>query len=148
MRKNYSISLRVRALADSWRLQCELIQQAQEVVFELCEECQPTVLLLVLDGTRGVCLHKVEPKRTIKLVADIGKTFPLHAAACGKVLLAHAQAYLQQKVLSSPLKAFTQYTVTDPLTLQDEIREIREKGYALSLEELTIGVAEVASPQP
>lgn len=143
---SYSIGLRVLTLSNSWRLRLELTKRSQEVMSELCRNTHQTVLLLVLEGSRGICLNKVEPERTIKLVADVGKSFPLHAAACGKVLLAYAHTDLQNMVFNSELKAYTDSTITDPKKLENEIRSIHENRCAISVEELTPGAAEIAVP--
>jgi DNA-binding IclR family transcriptional regulator len=113
---------------------------------ELCQQSHQTILLLVQEGIKGVCLHKVEPESTIKLVADVGKTFPLHAAACGKILLAFASPSLQEKILASPLERYTKTTITTQDLLKNEIEEIQQKGYAISFEEMTPGAAEIAVP--
>ena len=90
------------------------------------------LLLLVQDGYKGVCLDKVEPERTIKLVAETGKVFPLHAAACGKILLAYAQHNLQNYVLESELESYTPFTITSPAALKLEIEKIRAEVKAVS----------------
>ncbi len=144
--QNYRIGLRMLIFANTWRLRLELVRQSREVLKELCIESGQTVLLLVRDGLSGICLNKVEPGRALKLVADVGKTFPLYAAACGKILLSYSSPSLQERVLSSPIQAFTPSTITDPEALRNEIRNIREKGYALSYGEMTSGAAEIAIP--
>jgi DNA-binding IclR family transcriptional regulator len=144
--QNYRLALRVLNFANSWRLKQELTRRSWDVMNELCEQSQQTVLLLVREGTKGICQHKVEPERTIKLVADVGKTFPLHAAACGKILLAFASPSLQEKTFASPLKNYTKATITDPRLLKEEVERIQQNGYAVSFEEMTPGAAEIAVP--
>lgn len=144
--QNYRIGLRLLILANMWRFRLELNRQSKEILEDLCVSSNHTVLLLVPDGSQGICLNKVEPERTLKLVAEVGKTFPLHAAACGKILLAYSSSILQNKILSSPLQSFNSSTITDPDLLRDEIRNIRAKGYAVSNGEMTAGVAEIAFP--
>lgn len=143
---SYRIGLRLLVLANAWRFRFELVRQSMEVLEELCTQSGQTVLLLVRDGLSGICLNKAEPERALKLVADIGKTFPLYAAACGKILLAYSTPALQERVLTSPIQSFTQSTITDPEILQKEIITIREKGYARSYGEMTAGAAEIAIP--
>lgn len=144
--QGYRVALRFLLFSNSWRLRQELLLQAGEVMSELCERSGQTVLLLVLDGVHGICLNKVEPARTIKLVADVGKTFPLHAAACGKILLAYAPEELKEKIYSSPLKQYTPKTITEVDVLKKEMADIRARRCAVSVEELTSGAAELAVP--
>ena len=144
--QNYHIALRFLSFADAWRLKLELTRQARRVMNEQCAQTHQTILLLVQEGVQGICLHKVEPERTIKLVAEVGKAFPLYAAACGKILLAFAPPSFQEEILSSPLKSYTPKTITDPSALREEIRKIRREGCAISFEEMTLGAAEIAVP--
>ncbi|MDR1730590.1 MAG: IclR family transcriptional regulator [Synergistaceae bacterium] len=144
--QRYRIALRFLVFAETWRLKLELTRRARGVMDELCAQSHQTILLLVQDGTRGVCLHRTEPERTIKLVAEVGKTFALHAAACGKILLAFSPAALQEKILASTLFSYTPMTLTEPSLLKEEIEKIRRRGYALSFEEMTPGAAEIAVP--
>jgi DNA-binding IclR family transcriptional regulator len=144
--QSYRIGLRLLILANTWRLRFELVRQSREALEELGGESGQTVLLLVREGMSGICLNKVEPRRALKLVADVGKTFPLYAAACGKVLLAYAPSSLREKILASPIQSFTPSTITDPAVLRHEIGTIREKGYAHSRGEMTAGAEEIAVP--
>ncbi len=144
--QSYHIALRLLTLSNAWRLRLVLTRRAAGIMDELCEKSAQTVLLLVPEETKGICQHKVEPERTIKLVADVGKTFPLHAAACGKILLSFAPASLQKKIFESPLESYTPQTLTTPELLREEVKKIRENGYAVSFEEMTPGAAEIAVP--
>jgi DNA-binding IclR family transcriptional regulator len=144
--QNYRVALRLLGFANAWRLKLELTRRAQDIMDELCRESRQTILLLVQDGMKGICLHKVEPERTIKLVADVGKTFPLHAAACGKILLAFTSPSFQEKIFTLPFERYTKATITEPILLKKEIEKIRRNGYAISFEEMTPGAAEIAVP--
>lgn len=144
--QSYRIGFKFLSLTNSWRLRLELTRHSHDEMQALSDKSGQTILLLVPDGYRGICLDKVEPERTIKLVAEIGKIFPLHAAACGKILLAYAKQNLQNYILESPLDPFTQFTITSPAALRKEISKIRAASKAISVEEMTIGAAEIAVP--
>ena len=143
---NYRMGFRLLMLADMWRLRQELNRQSKTVLENLSLRTNQTSLLLVPSGTSGVCLNKVEPERSLKLVAEVGKTFPLHAAACGKILLAFSSSALQNKIFSSTLRSFTSSTIIDTAVLRKEIETIRLQGYAVSFGEMTAGAAEVGVP--
>jgi DNA-binding IclR family transcriptional regulator len=59
-------------------------------------------------------------------------TIPLHACAPGKALLAYQTESFIQSVLRQPLKAFTSQTQIDKDALLEELKEIRQQGYALN----------------
>lgn len=143
---SYRIGFKLLSMTNSWRLRLELTRHSHDEMVRLCDESSQTILLLVLDGYRGICLDKVEPERTIKLVAEMGKVFPFHAAACGKILLAFAHEGLRNHILESSLETYTPFTLTDPDKLSAEIEKIRGEKKAISVEEMTLGAAEIAVP--
>ena len=143
---SYRIGFKLLSMTNSWRLRLELTRHSHDEMVKLCDESRQTILLLVLDGYRGICLDKVEPERTIKLVAEMGKVFPLHAAACGKILLAFAHPSLQNHILESPLEPYTPLTIIAPSKLRLEIEKIRKERKAVSVEEMTFGAAEIPVP--
>jgi DNA-binding IclR family transcriptional regulator len=74
-----------------------------------------------------------------------GVPLPLASGAGGRVLLAHADSTLIERVLaeSSPVTA---WTVTDPRRLRRELEAIRRTGIARSAQECVVGAAAVAVP--
>jgi DNA-binding IclR family transcriptional regulator len=92
-------------------------------------------------------LDKIEPRTYgIRLFSAIGKDFPLHCTAMGKTLLAFSEQELKSQVLSGKLDSFTEYTITDPTILAEELEKIRKNGYAIDREEITRGIVCVAAP--
>ena len=77
----------------------------------------------------------------------VGARLPLHASALGKALLAHAPAHVREAVLEPPvLQPLTRATIVRTSLLRDHLAEVRRRGYAISNEELRLGVGGVAAP--
>ncbi|GEM83951.1 AMP-binding protein [Meiothermus hypogaeus] len=68
-----------------------------------------------------------------------------HALALGKAVLAFLDAEAQAPHLQN-LRAFTHLTITDPLTLEEELTKVRQMGFAVELEEHADGISGVAAP--
>lgn len=68
-----------------------------------------------------------------------------HALALGKAVLAYMDGQTQVPYLQS-LKAFTRLTITDSLTLEEELAKVRQMGFAVEIEEHTDGISGVAAP--
>jgi len=68
-----------------------------------------------------------------------------HALALGKAVLAYMDSQAQAPHLQN-LKAFTRLTITDPLTLEEELAKVRQMGFAVEIEEHTDGISGVAVP--
>ena len=67
----------------------------------------------------------------------VGGTFPLHASATGKLILAELDDARIEELLPAELPRYTPRTVTSRTALLDEVHQVREQGYAVSREGLT-----------
>ncbi|ADD28063.1 AMP-binding protein [Meiothermus ruber] len=77
------------------------------------------------------------------LVDQVSEGF--HALALGKAVLAYMDSQAQAPHLQD-LKAYTRLTITDPLTLEEELAKVRQMGFAVELEEHADGISGVAAP--
>ena len=64
----------------------------------------------------------------------------------GKALLAYLPQQRLERILAKGLPRFTEETITDPILLQEELKKVRQQGYAVAQEELEIGLSAVAAP--
>lgn len=126
----------------------ELRSIALPIMEEMSAESGETVLLQVVspEGDRVVCIERVERRRGLRLILDVGSTAPLHAGCSSKVLLAYLDAPTVDRVLASHLEALTPHTVTDPSVIRAQLDEVRRAGFAVSFEETDEGVAGVSAP--
>ena len=72
----------------------------------------------------------------------VGLAVPLHCSALGKVLLAFGAATMP----SEPYQARTPRSITTRAALEAELAAVRERGYAITDEELEPGLVAVAAP--
>ena len=145
--KKYRGSLKIAKLGASVIENVDLRAVARPYLQRLHEMTGHTCHLGIINGTRGVYLDKIEPRTYgIRLFSAIGKDFPLHCTAMGKTLLAFSETALKSQILTGKLDSFTEYTITDPTILADELEKIRKDGYAIDREEITIGIVCVAAP--
>jgi IclR family acetate operon transcriptional repressor len=107
-----------------------------------------TVLLQVVspEGDRVVCIERVQQRRGLRLILDVGSTAPLYAGCSSKVLLAYFDQASIDKVLAGELRPVTPHTIVDPQEIREQLHRIRQQGYALSFEETDEGVAGVSVP--
>jgi DNA-binding IclR family transcriptional regulator len=101
----------------------------------------------VLNNDVGVYIDKIEASSFgLRLHSEIGKSFPLHCTAMGKVLLSCSDAALVRRVTKRKLEAFTPQTITDAKSLRQELKRVEADGYAVDNEEITRGFVCVAAP--
>jgi DNA-binding IclR family transcriptional regulator len=76
----------------------------------------------------------------------LGGTYPIHASATGKVLLAELTDERVAGELPEKLESYTPHTITSRKALIKELHQVREQGYAILDDELEEGLFVVACP--
>jgi DNA-binding IclR family transcriptional regulator len=99
-------------------------------------------------GPDVVYLETRESQHSTRLVSRVGRTLPAHATALGKALLAELTNEEIQALLPETLTARTPNTVTSREKLLMQCEQIRERGYALEVEEGSLGVRCAAAVIP
>ena len=127
--------------------QIDLTTSARPVMEELMEKTQTSVFLGILNWDHVTVLDIVESRQDLKITAPIGTTISLFAGAVGKVFLASMEAEQTKKIVESKgLPRFTENSIVDSELYYQELRRVRDKGYAVDDEEYILGVRAVASP--
>jgi DNA-binding IclR family transcriptional regulator len=88
--------------------------------------------------------HVFRPDESVQQV-QTGSTYPLHATALGKVLLAYDPRAVRA-LGAGPLESFTYRTVTDRSRLLRDLADVRDHGWAAAVEEHKPGQAGIAAP--
>ncbi|WP_336785858.1 IclR family transcriptional regulator [Paenibacillus sp. MMO-177] len=120
---------------------------ARPHLIKLSQETGQTAHLVVLDGSEGVYIDKVEGAKAAIRYSRIGRRVPLHSSAVGKVLA----AYLPEPELDRILANYhyhvqTSHTITNEADLRAELELVRYKGVAYDREENEQGVRCTAAP--
>jgi DNA-binding IclR family transcriptional regulator len=100
--------------------------------------------LAVLEDLEVLFVERLSAPGAVVNVTRVAGRLPLHASSSGLVLLAHAPADLQERVLTGPLGAFRRTTLTDPARLRRFLADVRRTGYAFCagfIDEETTGIA-------
>jgi len=118
-----------------------LVRMAREPLERLAADTGETVNLAVAQGEAAVNVHQVQTAHFVGMTDWTGRSAPLHATANGKVLLAFGAA-----PLPSALPALTPHTLTSLDRLTEELDRARERGFAVAVEELELGLNAVAAP--
>ena len=116
-------------------------------LMNLHKETGHTCHLGIRNGNMGVYIDKIESQDYgIKLFSEVGRSFPLHCTALGKVLLASMDPEKRKEILNGELESYTPRTITHPSILEEELEQVRERGYGVDHEEITRGIICVAAP--
>jgi DNA-binding IclR family transcriptional regulator len=104
-----------------------------------------TVHLAIRHGDEALYLHRMQGRRSIPIVSDVGSRLPLHSTGVGKVLLAHAPVDVQERVLAR-LTRITPYTITRSDVLRTQLDRVGRDGLATTSEEMSLGACSLAVP--
>ncbi|WP_204009690.1 IclR family transcriptional regulator [Sphaerimonospora thailandensis] len=146
-RGKYRLGFAVVRLAGSVAGRMDVTQQSMPICRRLAEEIEETVNIAVLRSHYAVNLDQVRGTSAVAAHNWVGRLTPVHATSSGKVLLAHLDAARRAELLGAAgLESFTPNTVTSGEALERELTAVRERGYALAMEELEIGLNAMAAP--
>jgi len=123
-----------------------LRQAAQAYIRSLAEFTQETINISILDGEECINVESIRSPKSIRYAGRLGRRTPLHCTSTGKVQLTYMSPEQRQKILSQPLGAYTQHTITDPITLRIALAAVCDQGYAISNEEFEEGLVAIAAP--
>ena len=125
----------------------DIRQSCRPALKSLQETLGNVVTLSICDEDTGIYIDKIEPSDFgLRLHSEIGKSFPLHCTAMGKIHLAYGSAGSRERVLASQLDAYTDSTITDPMALMSELDRVRSQGYAIDDEEISRGLTCIGAP--
>jgi DNA-binding IclR family transcriptional regulator len=140
------LSTRWLRLADATHASMTEWAGAGEILEDLVGRTRQTAFLSVLVANEAVCIDWRRGRRGVEVLAlRPGKSLPLYAGAAGRVMLAFGvdtAAYLK----GGPFPALTPRTLVDPGTLAQDARLTRERGYALSEQDVTTGINAIGMP--
>lgn len=125
-----------------------LHRDAHRFLVEMSQRSHETVSLAMHTPGGVICLDRVNsPHTMISMRTEIGARFPAHCTAVGKAVLAYlSNEEIDAIVRTNGLQRFTPFTLTRIGELQSNLRQIRQRGYALDNQELERGLSGVAAP--
>ena len=145
--RRYLLGPKVMKLATMYEQLNPLPTVARRVFESYADQFEHNFYLGTLYQYDVVYVAVLDGRGPIKIATDLGAVTGLHSTAIGKILLAFQDDEFTLGFLeASGLPSFTPRTITDPAILWEQIREIRERGYALNDGEELEDVAAVGVP--
>lgn len=106
-----------------------------------------TTQCAILDDTDVVVLDRVRSKEVVNWDIGVGSRLPVYCTAMGKAILAFLDKGAQIEVLGKiRFERLTLHTIDSPEGLKVDLDRIRQCGYVLSDQELTVGLRSIAAP--
>lgn len=99
-----------------------------------------------MEGENVICLYYVESKDTSMFFVRTGFAMPPHATSAGKAIQAYMPLDQVQRIYLNNHDKLTSHTKINIESFIKELEDVRIQGYAVSDEELQLGVQGVACP--
>jgi len=143
-----ALSLKFLELGTKVQRQCNIARIARPYIEKLMKDTRENANLCALAGDDVIYLdHVHSDEHMLQCFTSLGTRVPLYATSVGKALLSQRReseikAYLKR---IKPI-SFTEKTCVTKAKLVDELRKVKDKGYALDNEEREAGIRCIGAP--
>ncbi len=145
--KHYRLGIHLIELGNSALSSTGLARIARPFLEKLWDQTGKNVTLLLFHGLMRTAIVNMATHETLSARPAPIEINTMHATGSGKLLLAYLpDQEFAQFMKQTRLDRFNQNTITDPQKLVEELRDIRQKGYAIDREEHGIGIRCIATP--
>ena len=145
----YRLGLRIIEYSNSFYNSFDFRQIAKPFLKKICLETGLTTFLTAWYNGRSICIDSIAPSRNANthLFVEIGKEMPFHSAASAKILLAYQPSEDIKRIINEKtLPKYTSKTIINPKKLEENLSEIRHKGFSVCDEELEEGIKAISVP--
>lgn len=142
----YEIGRRLWELGLSAPIQVRLREVALPYLQALYEATRENVHLAVRDGNAALYVEKLAGHQSVPIVSRNGARLPLHATGVGKAMLAYESREFREQYLGHHLVRCTPYTIVQSGRMAADLERTVTQGYAVTIEEMTLGSCSVAAP--
>jgi DNA-binding IclR family transcriptional regulator len=144
----YSIGVRALFAGTSYLDKDPVVQLAAPMLTAMRNELDETVHLARLDRGDVVYLASKESAHHLRTSSRIGRRLPAYSCSLGKALLADRPDDVVAALVPTPMVPSTPHTITDLPALLADLTRTRARGWAMELEENTVGLGCVAVSVP
>ncbi|MQA26124.1 MAG: helix-turn-helix domain-containing protein [Micromonosporaceae bacterium] len=146
-RGKYRLGVGIVRLAGATAARLDVVQESRLVCRRLATETGETVNIVMLSDGAALYVDQVAGSSALQPHNWVGRRLPLHATSNGKVLLAfRREGESLSELLETPLKRFTDRTITTTRALKAELDTVRRQGYAAAVDEFEVGLTAVGAP--
>lgn len=145
--RGYALTPRVLELGVAYVRSTGLWDVARPHLERLVARTNESCSIAQLDGSDIVYVARVAVPKIVSLTVQIGTRFPALPTSLGKVQLAALPLAELEAVLAMPTRSgLVPRWQPDRAERDAELRQVRARGWALTDEQLTLGIRSVAAP--
>ena len=118
-----------------------------QLLEDIAKQVSETVNFSVPEEKGMVYKDRVETDWAFRIQLPVGTHVPFHCTASGKTYLSSLGPKAREAAVESlAMEQLTQNTIADPQALLEQLKEVRQAGYALDNEEFIEGMVAIAVP--
>lgn len=145
--RTYRLGSEVLRLAALREAAVPLLSVSGDVLKQLSDETGETSHMSLVRGTQlNALAYRYSAAHATRVMMEDAQVLSFHATSSGLAVLAFAEPEFIDQILSAPLRAFTNQTLTDPHAVQARLDEIRQTGIAVSVGGFEADVYSHAAP--
>jgi IclR family acetate operon transcriptional repressor len=138
--RKFRLGPAVGQLAHVWTSSLNISALGQSMMQRVWECSGETVALFVPQGPMRLCIAEMASPQALSFKRGVGYQERIVIGASGKVMLAFMNTSIET------IERYAQGLPTDPMRLLQDLRQIRQRGYATSKNALIEGAVAIAAP--
>ncbi len=142
----YRLGRRLPQLASVVTGEFDLRYVARPICEQVATATGETATFELLIGDDIVPVEQATASTSVVTISWLGRRYPVHCTASGKVFLAFGPDALRDRILARPLEQVAPRTITDRAELEAQLDGVRRSGVARTHEELEMGLDAIAAP--
>ena len=148
LNRKYRLGVRVLELGTYFQSQLDVRRISLDYLNSMVNQTNEAGFLCIREGDEALCVERMEAEQQVNIFAlRVGGRQPLHWGGAPRALLAglddrEASEYARR----TGLPASTPYTITSLKALLDDIHLTQERGYVVSMNDVTLGIAAIGAP--
>ncbi|MCL7763958.1 IclR family transcriptional regulator [Polaribacter sp. Z014] len=145
--KKITLSRKMLSLGISSMNEQSIVEVSIDVMRALRDELKESVMLGVILGSTGTILEQVSSSFPVKLFVEPGTQFSLHSSVGGKSILANLPKEESSAILKNmSFTKFTKNTIVSKVAFKEQLKEVKEMGYAVDNGEDIQGIHCLGAP--
>lgn len=145
--QKYRLSIKLFEIGNRVIERVSISEIAKPIMQALAEKTGETVNLGILDHYEVVYIEKCVSHNNLRMDCPIGGRDPAYCTALGKALLSfQPEEKIKLFLAENSLQGKTVNTITEPAAFLEELKLIRQNGFAVDREELIRGINCIAAP--
>jgi DNA-binding IclR family transcriptional regulator len=141
----YRLGVRLLEFGQLVTTRSALRTQALPLLVDLRNAIGETVQLGVPAGADVLYIERVEGLGALRFTTESHRRSPVHRSSAGKAIAAFRPEVAKAR-LTAGMRPFTGHTIVIPRMFLSELERVRERGYAISIDESELGLSSIGVP--